>query len=90
MPGKKLPDQNPPGAKFGQTICPRFTEGQEFIVENHPGEEFCDWAWKDIHKAYTALMSGGSYPDAQDENTIIVRCRDIVRPVFFKLERLDN
>ncbi len=89
---KTMPDQNlnSGNLQLGQTICPRFTEGQEFIVEKDPGEGFCNWAWKDIRKAYVSLMDGESRPGAQDENTIIVRCRDIVRPVFFKLERLDN
>ena len=87
---KTVSDQNPRGGnrQFGQTICPRFTEGQEFIVDTHPGEGFCDWAWKDIRKAYTALMNGENYPGAKDENTVIVRCRDIIRPVFFRLERI--
>jgi uncharacterized repeat protein (TIGR04076 family) len=88
---KTASDQNLHGGnrQFGQTICPRFTEGQEFIVDTRP-ESFCDWAWNDIHKAYTALMNGESYPGAKDENTIIARCRDIIRPVFFKLERIND
>ncbi len=86
----KTRDLNGGNRQFGQTICPRFTEGQEFIVKNHPGESFCDWAWKDIRKAYTTLMNGESYPGAQDENTVIIRCRDIIRPIYFKLERIEN
>jgi len=87
-----LKTQDPNGAnrQFGQTICPRFTEGQEFIVKNHPVEDFCDWAWKDIHKAYSALMNGKTYPGAQDEDTIIIRCRDIIRPIYFRLERIND
>ncbi len=76
--------------QLGQILCPHFTEGQEFIVDTHPGEDFCNWAWNDISKAYTALMSEETYPGTKDENTIIARCRDIIRPVFFKLERVES
>ncbi|MCP4543537.1 MAG: TIGR04076 family protein [Chloroflexi bacterium] len=74
----------------GQILCPYFSEGQEFIIDTHPGEGFCNWAWKDISKACTTLMSEETYPGTKDENTIIARCRDIIRPVFFKLERIEN
>ncbi len=74
----------------GQILCPYFSEGQEFIIDSHPEEGFCNTAWNDISKAYTTLMNGKSYPSAQDENIIIARCRDIIRPVFFKLERIEN
>ena len=86
MPNQDLVDEN---HQIGQILCPHFSAGQEFIVDTRP-ESFCDWAWSDIHKAYTALMNGESYPGASDENIIIARCRDIIRPVFFKLERIED
>ncbi len=69
--------------------CPHFTEGQEFIVDDHPGQDFCDAAWNDIYKAYLTLISGGSFrPWMKEDNTFIACCSDGVRPVFFKLERI--
>ncbi len=41
--------------------CPAFTEGQEFIVGFEKPEGFCDWAWNDIHKFITVLLSGGNF-----------------------------
>jgi uncharacterized repeat protein (TIGR04076 family) len=69
--------------------CPRFADGQEFIVEDHPGPEFCEAAWNDIYKAYLTLASGGSFaPWMNRDDTAVVCCSDGIRPVFFKLERV--
>ena len=71
--------------------CPHFTEGQEFIVDDQPGQGFCDAAWNDIYKAYVTLMQGGSFaPWMKDDHTMIVCCSDGIRPVVFKLERIDD
>jgi uncharacterized repeat protein (TIGR04076 family) len=71
--------------------CPHFVEGQEFIVDEHPGEDFCDAAWNDIYKAYLTLISGGDFsPWMKEDNTFIACCSDGVRPVFFKLERIND
>jgi len=69
--------------------CPCFTQGQEFIVDGQPGEDFCNAAWNDIYKAYTTLVRGGSFaPWMKDDDKVIVCCSDGIRPVFFKLERV--
>ncbi len=71
--------------------CPHFTEGQEFIIDDHPDESFCNAAWNDIYKAYLALMSGGSFsPWMKEDGTFIACCSDGIRPVFFKLERINE
>jgi uncharacterized repeat protein (TIGR04076 family) len=71
--------------------CPHFAEGQEFIVDDHPGSDFCDAAWNDIYKAYVALAQGGSFtPWMKEDGTVVVCCSDGVRPVFFKLERISD
>ena len=71
--------------------CPHFVEGQEFVVQDQPGPDFCDAAWNDIYKAYVALMQGGSFaPWMKDDHTMIVCCSDGIRPVVFKLERMDD
>jgi uncharacterized repeat protein (TIGR04076 family) len=71
--------------------CPHFTEGQEFVVDDYPGQDFCNAAWNDIYKAYLTLVQGGSFsPWMRDEGTMIVCCSDGIRPVFFKLERVNE
>ena len=73
--------------------CRAFTDGQEFIVEadHRPDEDFCDFAWNDIHKSVLTLMRGGNFcPWMQQPDTMIVCCTDGVRPVVFKLERIDD
>jgi uncharacterized repeat protein (TIGR04076 family) len=89
---KTMSDQGVAGEnrQAGQMLCPYFTEGQEFIVDDHPGEDFCALAWNDIYKSYAALMSEGDYVEVRERNTIIARCRDTIRPVFFKLEKIGN
>jgi uncharacterized repeat protein (TIGR04076 family) len=70
--------------------CPHFVDGQEFIVEDHPDESFCNAAWNDIYKAYLVLARRGNFsPWMKDEDTMIVRCSDGIRPVVFKLERIE-
>lgn len=74
--------------------CPFFEEGQEFIVEElgeQPENFPCGWAWNDIHKITLALMSGGNFSQwLQDENTYIACCTDGIRPVVFKVERVEE
>jgi uncharacterized repeat protein (TIGR04076 family) len=88
--GKVPQDRAHESHRPGRILCPCFTEGQEFTVSTHPGEGFCDLAWSDIHTAYVTLMREGTCPEEKDRNMIIARCRDRIRPVFFKLERIDD
>lgn len=74
--------------------CKFFTEGQEFVVEDlgHRPEAFpCDWAWNDIQKVLMAMQVGGDFGRwMKDPDTFIVCCTDGIKPVVFKLERLDR
>ena len=78
------------------TSCPAFSEGQEFITGFEKPEGFCDWAWNDIHKFVTVLFSGGNFSEGifdgwmKDDKTMIVCCTDAIRPVTFKIERIDE
>ena len=77
------------------TTCPVFTEGQEFIYDHHgegnKPENFCEYAWNDIFKLVFTLASNGSFPGwMKNENTIITCCTDGIRPVVFKIERIDG
>ncbi|WP_204273669.1 TIGR04076 family protein [Draconibacterium mangrovi] len=77
--------------------CNIFHDGQEFILEQ--GDffsmmkgEFCSEAWDAISRYVYAALQGGSIMRGwtNDEKMIITCCNDGVRPVIFKLERIDE
>lgn len=77
--------------------CPYFKEGQEFIVNNENyfrmmNGQFCGEAWDAINRyVYTALNGGAIMRGwTNDERVMITCCNDGVRPVIFKLERIDE
>jgi uncharacterized repeat protein (TIGR04076 family) len=76
------------------TPCPVFSEGQEFIYD-HFGEgskpnNFCEHAWVDIYTLVFTLASNGSFPTwMKNENLAIGCCSDGIRPVVFKIERIE-
>jgi len=78
------------------STCPLFKEGQEFISGLEKPEGFCDWAWNDMLRFVTVLLSGGNFKEdlfqgwMKDENTMITCCTDGIRPVIFKLERVED
>ena len=60
-------------------------EGQEFIIDSpflHP-DGFCHWAWADIRSFIQESYFGR-------EDPIIACCTDGIRPVFFKIERMET
>ncbi|HEY9188549.1 MAG TPA: TIGR04076 family protein [Ignavibacteria bacterium] len=78
------------------TPCPFFQEGQEFIADFEPPENFCGWAWNDIYKVIVTMLSGGNYSEGyfdgwmKDKNCMIVCCTDGIRPVTFKIELIEE
>ena len=74
--------------------CDKFTEGDTFIVEhlNERPEGFsCGWAWEDLEKTIVPMMQGAKFsPWLIDENTFITCCTDGIKPVIFKLERIEG
>lgn len=67
----------------GAGPCPVFREGQEFTIESpflHP-DDFCHWAWADIRSFIQRMYFGREEP-------VIACCTDGIRPVFFKIERM--
>jgi uncharacterized repeat protein (TIGR04076 family) len=74
--------------------CPFFSEGQEFVVDyltERPEGFGCDWAWDDIHKILMVLMLRGDFGNwMKDENTFIACCTDGIKPVVFKIERIQE
>jgi uncharacterized repeat protein (TIGR04076 family) len=74
--------------------CTAFQEGQEFLLDspNKPAG-FCEEAWSAITRYVFAFLSGGGdFFDGRwmkQGNTMIACCNDGVRPVVFKLERVE-
>lgn len=77
-------------------LCHRFQEGQEFIAGLEKPDNFCDWAWNDIYKVVITLLSGGNFSKGiiegwmKDDKSMIVCCTDAIRPVAFKIERIEE
>lgn len=75
--------------------CTSFAEGDEFIVGLEKPVDFCAWAWHDLTPYLATLLAGGSFAGEifdgwmKDDHTMIACCTDGIRPVVFKLERLN-
>ena len=73
--------------------CPHFTEGREFIVTKigeRPEGFFCGWAWDSIQKIVLAMMVGGDFGRwMKGGNTSVACCTDGIKPVIFRLERVE-
>jgi len=78
------------------TRCENFQEGQEFTTSFAKPKRFCDWAWNDIHQYVAALLAGGNFSGdlfngwMKDEKTMIACCTDGIRPVVFRIERIED
>ena len=77
--------------------CPGFKEGQEFIFQSFQKPEvLCDWAWNDIYKTVVILTRGGDFSKdifnrwMKNNSSMITCCTDGIRPVFFKVERIED
>ncbi len=82
-----------PGTGRPYTVCPRFKEGQEFIVsvDDRRPDGFCWWAWRDIYKDMLVLAHGGNFDESWvEKGTQFTGCTDGVRPVSFRLERIEK
>lgn len=68
-----------------------FDEGQEWISENgEMPESFCSWAWTDLARSIHVLRFGGNFSTWAEEGVMYNACSDGVRPVSFKLERIED
>ena len=87
-------DGNVPEAPNGEkyTKCTVFKEGQEFIfkTDNTRPEGFCPWAFENIFRDVSILMFGGDFYPWTRNGTQITCCNDGIRPVVFKLERIEK
>ena len=71
--------------------CTKFKDGQEFILDTKDmPADFCSWAWADIQRDIAATFHGASFPWMEQKGAIISCCTDGLRPVVFKIERIDE
>lgn len=77
--------------------CTLFHDGQEFLLDQGDfwrmmDGKFCSEAWDAISRyVYTALQGGSIMRGwTKDEKVMISCCNDGVRPVIFKIERIDE
>lgn len=74
--------------------CSKFSVGDSFVVEHlneRPAGFDCGWAWDDLEKIIVPMMLGAKFsPWMIDENTFIACCSDGIKPVVFKIERLEG
>ena len=69
--------------------CDLLREGQEFISDGWMPEGFCSHAWADILRYVMVLARGGNFVGVKP-GTFVTCCTDGFRPVFFKVERIDQ
>ncbi|GAH47806.1 unnamed protein product [marine sediment metagenome] len=90
--------ENPPvgydDEMLGGPQCPKFKDGQEFIVDtaniDDMPEGFCSWAFSDIQRNIFHLLFGGQCPWAIPQTATLHCCTDGWRPVIFKIERIED
>lgn len=83
--------ENPPAEFTVDPECDELEVGQEFISEDSscpPG--FCGWAFADIQRDIAHLCFGGDYPWMKGKGVVLSSCTDGIRPVIFKLERIEG
>jgi uncharacterized repeat protein (TIGR04076 family) len=69
--------------------CDIHSVGQEFIIENgRMPEGFCQSAWITLYPDIETLAWGGNFPWYKEKGTALRCCKDAVRTVTFKLERV--
>jgi uncharacterized repeat protein (TIGR04076 family) len=74
-------------------ICTSFVEGDEFLTDSSTRmpDGFCGYAWIDLHRLVLVLMNEGNFGSwMKDGRTMIACCTDGIRPVIFKLERIEE
>jgi uncharacterized repeat protein (TIGR04076 family) len=75
-------------------LCECFEEGDEFIIDPTVVPEAflarCAWAWADIRQDIMTIAMGANIPGIRQPGTVITGCTDWLRPVIFKVERMDQ
>lgn len=85
------PDEDLGNADWLGPVCDVFNVGDEFIVDgNGCPDGFCQGAFVDIFRYLSGMRAGADYYWMKKPGTTIACCADGLRPVVFKLERLDE
>lgn len=85
------PDEDMGNAESLDCICPLFEIGQEFIVGTDAVPQgFCPAAFTDIFRYISGLRAGANYAWMKEPGTAMGCCTDGLRPVVFRIERLDE
>ena len=91
---KKTVNENIAASYAGLDVkpCDLVDVGQEFIVEDPfcCPKGLCNWAWADIRYEIYACVLGGKRPWANPPDVSITCCTDGYRPVFFKIEGINE
>lgn len=81
------------GAADGMApVCGAFAVGDEFVIDSGTGmpDGFCQGAFMDLSRFISGLRFGADYPWMKEPGTMVCACPDGLRPVIFRLERLDE
>jgi len=83
-------DQMPAVSDDFVTTCSLWPEGKEFLVEfdGKMPQDFCSWAWHDIHRDLCVVRFGGKFPWLMQSGLAYSSCSDGLRPVVFKIEKV--
>jgi uncharacterized repeat protein (TIGR04076 family) len=82
---------SPPVEGGAVDVCGVYEDGQVFYVEQDGRipEGFCGWAWDDIYKDVQTLRFHGNFSWFGEPGVSVNCCTDGLRPVVFKIERVD-
>jgi uncharacterized repeat protein (TIGR04076 family) len=74
--------------------CEIMKDGQEFVMDGifprRPEGFHCQGAWNDIQRNLASVMYGGDLPWYKQPGTVVASCSDGLRPVSFRIERIDD
>ncbi|MFC2077177.1 TIGR04076 family protein [Candidatus Bipolaricaulota bacterium] len=73
--------------------CPTFEDGQTFTIDRLPParpDGFCDQAWADIQRELYLVAFGGTHPNTDPPGICFPCCTDGLRPVTFRIERVEE
>jgi len=71
-------------------VCDSVELGKTYISKDlSMPEGFCSWAWADIQRDVAHLALGGDFRWINKHGSMVSCCTDGLRPVVFKLERVE-
>ncbi len=73
--------------------CPFHEAGQRYVYEGEAEKPdgLCPWAWIDIYRSVSAIAAGATNkPWNKRDSESILCCTDGIRPVIFRIRRIDE